>query len=82
MVNGTTTLGSCIAQMRGRILLVGLPVTQEAIDFGKERARYVAMAAVVSLAGWLEGVGGAVTTRSWTGRVPRGREEGICDAPD
>lgn len=40
-----------------------MPVTQEGIDLGKDRARYVTMAVVVCLAGWLDGIVGAVTTR-------------------
>lgn len=86
MINGTTTLASCIAQIPGRILLVGMPVTQEVIDLGKDRAQYVTMAAVVSLAGWLDGVGGSsdhsVIQLSWTGRLPGGRKEGVRDALD
>lgn len=39
-----------------------MPVTQEGIDLGNDRAKYVTMAAVVSLAGWLDGIVGAVTT--------------------
>lgn len=64
MVKQNSTLLDCISQMpAGRILLVNMTVTQAGIDIGKHRARYVSMAAAVGLAGWLDGIVGAVTTR-------------------
>lgn len=45
----------------GRVLLL-LPFSQEGTDAWTDRARCVSMGAVVSLAGWVDGVG-AVTTR-------------------
>lgn len=64
MVNRSATLLGCVSQLpEGRVLLVDIPVTQEGIDLGNDRAKYATMAAVVSLAGWLDGIVGAVTTR-------------------
>lgn len=64
MLNWSTTLLGCVSQLpAGQVLLVDMPVTQEGIDLGKYRAKYVTMAPVVSLAGWLNGIVGAVTTR-------------------
>lgn len=64
LVKTGVTLLDCINQMpEGRVLLVGVDVTQECIDVGRDRARYVSMGAVLSLAGWLDSVVGAVTTR-------------------
>lgn len=42
----------------GRILPVNMPVTQEGIDVRKNRASYITLVAVVSLAGFLEGMVG------------------------
>lgn len=52
-----------IILLAARVLVVDMPVTQEGFDLGKHWAKYATMAAVVSRAGWLDGIVGAVTTR-------------------